>query len=285
MAVVLTCAVAVMLPGVSSTRYIVGANMGWTSNVNYTAWARAKHFHRGDWLYGRGVQSSVAAASRKPPMPCDLRALERTRGSRSPFGGSSHSPDLLISARLKRKRELPRKFVGERHGDSCGHRRRMNWLRWRKDLTATKWREAIPKGGSRSHRVTGSVTSSRVRGHLKGSSSEWHHHSGNSTTVRVFSGGCVSQHSPVPVIRTTAAPLEMVMNDLSDAKVCPAARRTALLPGQLCLSGLMRIFLVDTIDAAFNLFVSVPRQLRYNFAVFMSDEASAPSTSVALSSI
>ncbi|XP_019157037.1 PREDICTED: lamin-like protein [Ipomoea nil] len=51
MAVVLTCAVAVMLPGVSSTRYVVGAKMGWTSNVNYTVWARTKHFYRGDWLY------------------------------------------------------------------------------------------------------------------------------------------------------------------------------------------------------------------------------------------
>ncbi|XP_019157005.1 PREDICTED: lamin-like protein [Ipomoea nil] len=51
MAVVLTCAVVAMLPGVSSTRFIVGANMGWTSNMNYTVWARGKHFYLGDWLF------------------------------------------------------------------------------------------------------------------------------------------------------------------------------------------------------------------------------------------
>lgn len=32
------------------TRFIVGANMGWTSNVNYTIWAHDKHFYLGDWL-------------------------------------------------------------------------------------------------------------------------------------------------------------------------------------------------------------------------------------------
>lgn len=48
---VLTCAVMLMMPPeVSAVRYIVGANMGWTSNVNYTIWAQDKHFYLGDWL-------------------------------------------------------------------------------------------------------------------------------------------------------------------------------------------------------------------------------------------
>ncbi|KAL8044128.1 hypothetical protein ABFX02_08G026600 [Erythranthe guttata] len=42
---------AVMLPEVAAVRYIVGANMGWTSNVNYTIWAQNKHFYNGDWLF------------------------------------------------------------------------------------------------------------------------------------------------------------------------------------------------------------------------------------------
>lgn len=41
---------AVMLPEAAAVRYIVGANMGWTSNVNYTIWAQDKHFYNGDWL-------------------------------------------------------------------------------------------------------------------------------------------------------------------------------------------------------------------------------------------
>nr|GMD56930.1 lamin-like protein [Ipomoea batatas] len=50
-AAVLTCTLlVVMLPEVSSTRFIVGANMGWSPNVNYTVWARGKHFYLGDWL-------------------------------------------------------------------------------------------------------------------------------------------------------------------------------------------------------------------------------------------
>ncbi|KAJ7974356.1 lamin-like protein [Quillaja saponaria] len=48
---VLLCAVLVMLPEASATRWIVGANMGWTTNVNYTIWAKDKHFYNGDWLY------------------------------------------------------------------------------------------------------------------------------------------------------------------------------------------------------------------------------------------
>lgn len=42
--------VLVMVPEVSAKRWIVGSNMGWTSNVNYTIWARDKHFYNGDWL-------------------------------------------------------------------------------------------------------------------------------------------------------------------------------------------------------------------------------------------
>ncbi|XP_068334998.1 early nodulin-like protein 16 [Pyrus communis] len=39
--VVLLCLVVVMeLPEASATRYTVGGNMGWTSNVNYTLWAQ-----------------------------------------------------------------------------------------------------------------------------------------------------------------------------------------------------------------------------------------------------
>ncbi|KAI3520869.1 hypothetical protein L1887_10321 [Cichorium endivia] len=48
----LVCAVVmVMLPDVSAKRYIVGGNMGWTSNVNYTLWAGNQTFYLGDWLY------------------------------------------------------------------------------------------------------------------------------------------------------------------------------------------------------------------------------------------
>ncbi|KAF8389769.1 hypothetical protein HHK36_024288 [Tetracentron sinense] len=40
-----------MIPEVSATRFIVGANQGWTTNVNYTIWAKDKHFYLDDWLY------------------------------------------------------------------------------------------------------------------------------------------------------------------------------------------------------------------------------------------
>ncbi|GAV77589.1 Cu_bind_like domain-containing protein [Cephalotus follicularis] len=49
--VVLICAVVVVLPEVGATRWIVGGNMGWTTNVNYTVWAQDKHFYNGDWLF------------------------------------------------------------------------------------------------------------------------------------------------------------------------------------------------------------------------------------------
>ncbi|CAI9763263.1 unnamed protein product [Fraxinus pennsylvanica] len=51
-ALVLTCTVLVMMPTeASASRFIVGANMGWTSNVNYAIWTKGKHFHLGDWLF------------------------------------------------------------------------------------------------------------------------------------------------------------------------------------------------------------------------------------------
>ena len=43
-------AVLVMVPQADATRYIVGAKMGWTTNVNYTIWAQNMHFYNGDWL-------------------------------------------------------------------------------------------------------------------------------------------------------------------------------------------------------------------------------------------
>ncbi|KAL4577284.1 hypothetical protein LXL04_013390 [Taraxacum kok-saghyz] len=47
----LVCGVVmVMLPVVDGKRYIVGGNMGWTSNVNYTLWAGNQTFYLGDWL-------------------------------------------------------------------------------------------------------------------------------------------------------------------------------------------------------------------------------------------
>ncbi|KAL3525896.1 hypothetical protein ACH5RR_014268 [Cinchona calisaya] len=41
----------VMVPQVSSIRYMVGSNMGWSPGVNYTIWAQGKHFYNGDWLF------------------------------------------------------------------------------------------------------------------------------------------------------------------------------------------------------------------------------------------
>ncbi|XAR71271.1 hypothetical protein NMG60_11028456 [Bertholletia excelsa] len=48
---VLACMVLLMIPAVSSLRYLVGGSMGWNTNVNYTVWARGKHFYNGDWLF------------------------------------------------------------------------------------------------------------------------------------------------------------------------------------------------------------------------------------------
>ncbi|XP_050230198.1 early nodulin-like protein 17 [Mercurialis annua] len=41
----------VMVPQVSATRWTVGGNKGWTTNVNYTIWAQDKHFYKDDWLF------------------------------------------------------------------------------------------------------------------------------------------------------------------------------------------------------------------------------------------
>ncbi|KAL3844635.1 hypothetical protein ACJIZ3_002038 [Penstemon smallii] len=49
--VVVLMIASMMLPEVAAIRYIVGANMGWTTNVNYTTWAQDKHFYNGDWLF------------------------------------------------------------------------------------------------------------------------------------------------------------------------------------------------------------------------------------------
>ncbi|XP_038696616.1 lamin-like protein [Tripterygium wilfordii] len=49
--VALIFSMAVMVPEVSGTRWIVGANMGWSANVNYTIWAQDKKFYYDDWLF------------------------------------------------------------------------------------------------------------------------------------------------------------------------------------------------------------------------------------------
>lgn len=59
-ALLLILVVLVMLPEASATRYIVGGNMGWTSNVNYTNWAKGKHFYNGDWLCKLSLSHSVS---------------------------------------------------------------------------------------------------------------------------------------------------------------------------------------------------------------------------------
>ncbi|XP_057737596.1 early nodulin-like protein 19 [Arachis stenosperma] len=43
----------VMVPEASAKRWLVGDNMGWSSSygVNYTNWAKGKHFYNGDWLF------------------------------------------------------------------------------------------------------------------------------------------------------------------------------------------------------------------------------------------
>ncbi|XVF58345.1 hypothetical protein PTKIN_Ptkin07bG0058800 [Pterospermum kingtungense] len=43
--------VVVIVPQADATRFTVGGNKGWTSNVNYTIWAQDKHFYNGDWLF------------------------------------------------------------------------------------------------------------------------------------------------------------------------------------------------------------------------------------------
>ncbi|GKU97283.1 hypothetical protein SLEP1_g10450 [Rubroshorea leprosula] len=48
---VLACAMAVMVSEVEATKWTVGGNKFWATNVNYTIWAQDKHFYNGDWLY------------------------------------------------------------------------------------------------------------------------------------------------------------------------------------------------------------------------------------------
>ncbi|XP_073525334.1 uncharacterized protein [Phyllobates terribilis] len=52
MAVLLACASFLLfVPEVSAVRYLVGGNVGWSPNNNYTLWAKDKHFYKGDWLF------------------------------------------------------------------------------------------------------------------------------------------------------------------------------------------------------------------------------------------
>lgn len=48
--VVLLSFVLLMVPEASATRWTVGGNKGWTTNVNYTIWAKDVNFYNGDWL-------------------------------------------------------------------------------------------------------------------------------------------------------------------------------------------------------------------------------------------
>ncbi|MED6197439.1 hypothetical protein PIB30_056505 [Stylosanthes scabra] len=43
----------VMVREASAKRWLVGDNMGWSTSygVNYTNWAKGKHFYNGDWLF------------------------------------------------------------------------------------------------------------------------------------------------------------------------------------------------------------------------------------------
>ncbi|XP_061358116.1 early nodulin-like protein 17 [Gastrolobium bilobum] len=47
----LGCTMLVMLPQASAVRWMIGGNMGWSTNFNYTTWAKGKHFYNGDWLF------------------------------------------------------------------------------------------------------------------------------------------------------------------------------------------------------------------------------------------
>lgn len=42
--------VLLMLPEASATKFTVGNNQFWNPNINYTEWAKGKHFYLGDWL-------------------------------------------------------------------------------------------------------------------------------------------------------------------------------------------------------------------------------------------
>lgn len=77
-------------------------------------------------LHGKMVAGTILCCSgiANPNAPAISRALERTRGSRS-LSEDLRIPRIFSSLRGLKKKELPPEFVGERHGDSCGHRRRM----------------------------------------------------------------------------------------------------------------------------------------------------------------
>ncbi|CAH8315926.1 unnamed protein product [Eruca vesicaria subsp. sativa] len=50
-AVVLAFLVAAPVPEVAAKKYLVGDKKFWNPNVDYTTWAKGKHFYLGDWLY------------------------------------------------------------------------------------------------------------------------------------------------------------------------------------------------------------------------------------------
>ncbi|XP_065856085.1 early nodulin-like protein 17 [Euphorbia lathyris] len=51
LAVAAVVLVMLMVPEVSATKWTVGGNKFWNTNVNYTIWAEGKQFYNGDWLY------------------------------------------------------------------------------------------------------------------------------------------------------------------------------------------------------------------------------------------
>lgn len=48
--VVLAFLMAAPMPGVTAKKYTVGDNKFWNPNINYTNWAKGKHFYLDDWL-------------------------------------------------------------------------------------------------------------------------------------------------------------------------------------------------------------------------------------------
>ncbi|MQL74116.1 hypothetical protein Taro_006469 [Colocasia esculenta] len=61
-AALLACTCLLQSPAVvSADRYTVGSEKGWNPGVNYTVWAKDKHFYVGDWLvfYYQSGQADV----------------------------------------------------------------------------------------------------------------------------------------------------------------------------------------------------------------------------------
>ncbi|RAL47131.1 hypothetical protein DM860_014025 [Cuscuta australis] len=89
-AVALTCAAVVMLPGISSDplpiRHTVGGRNFWNSNVNYTEWALKEHVYKGDWLYFvfDKTQFSVLEVNKTDYESCNSNHVlhDYTRGGR-----------------------------------------------------------------------------------------------------------------------------------------------------------------------------------------------------------